>query len=113
MSLPPRSDWHNNERPATAVENAMAEGRASRVRREVAEIRAAAEQLKGEGRFEAEVAAFLTTRALMLERAGGEARYASTMRPAEDTVEERDMFPTAARSALLIARALLADRAGR
>ncbi|MBD2829882.1 hypothetical protein ID875_21170 [Streptomyces globisporus] len=113
MSLPPVTNWHGDERVATATETARAAGTAARIRREVAEIRAAAEQLKNDDGFEAEVAAFLTGQALMLERAGGEARYAHTMRPHQDTLEDRDMFPTAARRALLIARALLADRVGR
>lgn len=109
-SLPPRVDWHGNERPASAMEVERAEGTAARIRAEANEIRAAAEQLASGSAFEAQVAEFLTVQATMLERNGGEARYANTLRPDQDTREQRDMLPTAARSALLIARAYTASR---
>lgn len=92
-TLPTRVDWHGDEREATAGEVVRAEGIAARIRREVAEIRSAAE--------------FLTAQATMLERAGGTAERANTLRLTEDTREEAGMFPTAARSALLFARARL------
>ncbi|MFD5907064.1 hypothetical protein ACFWHG_36990 [Streptomyces microflavus] len=107
MSLPPITNWHGDERAATAAETALAEGRAARIRREVAEIRTAAEQLAAGSPAEAEVAAFLTDQALMLERAGGEARSARHLRPEQDTIAEPGMFPTPALRALLIARAVL------
>lgn len=108
-ALPPRVNWDGDERPATAMEVDRAEGTAARIRREVAEIRAAAEQLASGGPFEAQVAEFLTVRATMLERAGGTALRADSMRREEDTLDEPGTFPNAARSALLIARAYLAQ----
>ncbi|MEV7897411.1 hypothetical protein [Streptomyces cyaneofuscatus] len=113
VTLPPLTNWHGDERPATGAETALAAGRAARVRREVADIRAAAQQMADGSPVEAEVAAFLTVQAELLERAGGEASSAHYLRPEQDTRQEPGMFPTAARSALLIARALLADGTGR
>ncbi|MEW1761585.1 hypothetical protein AB0393_34445 [Streptomyces cyaneofuscatus] len=113
MSLPPVTNWHGEERPASYEATARAEVIAARIRREVAEIRAAADQLVGASPAEAEVAVFLTVQAELLERAGGEASSAHHLRPEQDTRQESGMFPTAARSALLIARAHLADQAGR
>ncbi|MER8199672.1 hypothetical protein ABTY00_37870 [Streptomyces microflavus] len=113
MSLPPRTNWHGDERPASGAETARAEGTAARIRREVAEIRAAADQLKDGGAFETEVTAFSRVQATALERAGGDAVYASALRPEQDTRLETGMLPTAARSALLIARALTGDGTGR
>lgn len=107
MSLPPRVDWNGNERPASAMEVSRAEGTAVRINREVAEIRAAAEQLATRSPFERAVAEFLTTEATMLERNGGTAQRAEALRFDQDTREQSGMFPTAARSALLIARAQL------
>lgn len=103
--LPPRADWDGNERPASTMEVARAEGAAARIRREAAEIRAAAEQLGDGNPFEAAVAEFLTAQATLLERCGGTAQHAETLRPDQDTRDAPGVFPTAARSALLIARA--------
>ncbi|WP_331756269.1 hypothetical protein OHA04_45215 (plasmid) [Streptomyces sp. NBC_01590] len=103
-----RVDWDGNVREATAMEVDRAEGTAARIQHEVAEMRAAAEQLSSGGPFEAQVAEFLTVQATMLERAGSTAQRADSMRREEDTVDESGAFPTAARSALLIARACLA-----
>ena len=83
--LPIRVDWHGNERPASAMEVTRADGTA----------------------FEAAVAGFLTVQATMLDRAGGTPERADSMRREDDTLEDPDTFPTAARSALLIARAHL------
>ncbi|MEE6264854.1 hypothetical protein V2E29_04235 [Streptomyces diastatochromogenes] len=106
-TLPARVDWGGNERPASAMEMARAEGTATRIRREVAEISFAAGQLAAGNPFEAAVAEFLTTQATMLERAGSSPQRADSMRREEDTLDEPGTFPTAARSALLIARAHL------
>lgn len=104
--LPPRVNWHNEERPATEAEVELAEGTAARIRREVAEMRTTAEQLRNDGdTLHAAVADFLTVQATILERNGGEPRYASTLRAEQDTREQPGMLPTAARSALLISRA--------
>lgn len=104
-TLPPISDWHGNQREATAGETARAEATAVRVLGEVAEIRAAAELLAAGTPVEAAVADFLRVQATLLERAGGSLAYARTLRPDDDTREWSGMLPTAARSALLIARA--------
>ena len=104
-TLPPHVDWHGRRREPDAHEVALAEGTAARVRREVAEIRAAAELLAAGTATEAAVADFLRVQATLLERAGGTAESTTTLRPHEDTREESGMLPTAARSALLIARA--------
>lgn len=104
-TLPPRVDWHHNERPASAMEIDRAEGTAVRIRGEVAEIREAADDLAAGTNFEVAVAAFLVAQATMLERAGSTPQRADSMRPEEDSREEPGTFPTAARSALLIARA--------
>jgi hypothetical protein len=104
--LPPRVDWHGNKREATVAEITRAEGTAARIRREVAEMRAAAERLRDGGdAFDTAVADFLTVEATALERNGGEARYAETLSSDQDTRERHGMLATAARSALLIARA--------
>lgn len=103
-ALNKRVNWEGKVRPASAMEIDRAEGIAARIRREVAEIRAAAEALATRGPFETAVADFLTVQATMLERAGSTPQRADSMRPDEDTREDSDMFPTAARSALLIAR---------
>lgn len=108
-TLPSHVDWNGNERPATAMEVAMAESTAARIRREVAEIRSAAEQLATGNQFDTAVAEFLTIQATILERCGGTELSASVLRPDDDTREWAGMFPTAARSALLIARARLAE----
>lgn len=105
--LPTRIDWHKNERPADAMEVARAEGIAARIRREVAEIREAADYLAAGTDAEVAVAAFLIAQATMLERAGSTPQRADAMRREEDTRENPGTFPTAARSALLIARAYL------
>lgn len=108
--LPTRVDWTGKERPASAMEISRAEGIVVRVRREVAEIRAAAEQLAATSSpFDAEVAEFLTVQANMLERAGGNILAADCMRREDDTLDEPGTFPTPARSALLIARAYLSQ----
>ncbi|MEU1135097.1 hypothetical protein ABZ383_35470 [Streptomyces sp. NPDC005900] len=104
-NLPTRVDWHGNERPPSPMEMVRAEGVAARIRREVAEIRTAAEQLAGGNPFDAAVAEFLTVQATVLERAGSTAERAASMRQHEDTLEQPGMFPSQARSALLIARA--------
>ena len=104
-----RVDWDGNVREATAMEVDRAEGTAARIRREVAEIRTAAEKLATGGPFEAQVAEFLTVQATMLERAGGTAQRADSMRREEDTLDEPGTCPIPARSALLIARAYLAQ----
>lgn len=106
-NLPPRVDWHGNKRPASSMEVDRAEGTANRIRREVADIRHAAEQLADGGPFESQVAEFLTAQATMLERAGSTPQRADSLRPEEDTREDPGTFPTPARSALLIARAYL------
>ncbi|MFD6149389.1 hypothetical protein [Streptomyces sp. NPDC060243] len=103
-------DWHKNKREASPAEVARAEGTVARVRLEVAEIRAAAEQLSALSPFEKEVADFLTAQALILEREVSQLYLAATMRPESDTLEQAGMLPTAARSALLIARAYLARK---
>lgn len=105
MSLPPISDWHGNQREATTGETARAEATAARVLAEVAEIRAAADQLAAGTPIEAAVADFLRVQATLLERTGGSLAGTRTMRPDEDTREWAGMLTTAARSALLIARA--------
>ncbi|MET9436853.1 hypothetical protein [Streptomyces sp. NPDC006551] len=76
----------------------------------MAEIRTAAEQLAGGGPFETAVSEFLAVQATMLERAGGTAQRADSMRREEDTLDEPDTFPSPARSALLIARAHLGKK---
>ncbi|MFD8609377.1 hypothetical protein [Streptomyces sp. NPDC059631] len=108
-TLPPRVDWSGNERPASAMEVGRAEGTAARVRREVAEMRAAAEQFATGGPFEAAVAEFLTVRAEMHERAGGTAERADHMDRYDYTADAPGAFPSPARSALLIARAHLSE----
>ncbi|MEU9337898.1 hypothetical protein AB0D49_32840 [Streptomyces sp. NPDC048290] len=105
--LPPRVDWHGIERPADDAEVFSAEGIAARVRREAAEMRAAAAELAAgtSDPLDIAVAAFLTTQATLLERAGGDAVRADVIRPEQDTLHSSGTLPTAARSALLIARA--------
>ncbi|MEU3399458.1 hypothetical protein [Streptomyces filamentosus] len=105
--LPTRVDWNGNERPASTREVYRAESTAARIRREVADIRAAAEQLAAGTPLEAAVADFLTVQATILERAGGTAELADSIRREQDTLEDPGMFPSPARSALLIARAHL------
>ncbi|BDT39486.1 hypothetical protein [Streptomyces yaizuensis] len=107
-SLPTRVDSHGNEREASAMEVNRAEGTAIRIRREVAEIRAAAARLAAGTTAEKAVADFLTVQATMLERAGGTPQRADGMRLDDDTVDQPGQFPSPARSALLIARAYLA-----
>lgn len=104
--LPPRVDWDGNKREASGAEVARAEGTAARIRREVAEIRAAVERLNGGSPFESSVAEFLSVQANLLERCGGTAQRADSLRLEGDTREVAGLFPTAARSALLIARAI-------
>ncbi|MCG0065990.1 hypothetical protein L0F81_22280 [Streptomyces tricolor] len=104
MSPRPIIDWHGNQREPAAQEVARAEAAAARVRREVAEIREAAGQLADGSPGERAVADFLRTQATLLERAGGTAGDVATLRPHQDTREQPGMLPTAARSALLIAR---------
>lgn len=106
-TLPTRVEWDGTERPASAMEVTRAEGTAARIRHEVADIRGAAEQLATMGPFEDAVAKFLTVHATMLERAGGTTERAYSMSFDEDTLDAPGMFPNAARSALLIARAYL------
>ncbi|WP_333745472.1 hypothetical protein [Streptomyces sp. IBSBF 2950] len=108
--LPPRVDWRGTERPASAMEITRAEGMAIRIRCEVAEIRTAAEQLADGSPFEVAVAEFLDAQATMLERAGGTPERADSMRREDDTLADPDMFPNAARSALLIARAYHSEK---
>ncbi|MEW9521812.1 hypothetical protein [Streptomyces tubercidicus] len=110
--LPPIVNWRGEQRQPTTGEVARAEGTAARIRQEVADMRAAAEQLAAGSRspFESAVADFLAVQATMLERAGSTPQRANSLRPEEDTREERDTFPSAARSALLIARAHLGWR---
>lgn len=108
--LPPRADWDGKVRAASDAEVARAESTAARIRREVTEIRAAAERLSDGIPFETAVAEFLTVQAALLERGGGTAQRAEMLRTDEDTREAPGMFPSAARSALLIARAI-PDRA--
>ncbi|MBP5926662.1 hypothetical protein F3K32_42400 [Streptomyces sp. LBUM 1483] len=108
--LPPRVDWHGTERPASAMETSRAEGTAIRIRREVAEIRTAAEQLADGSPFEIAVAEFLDAQATMLERAGSTPERANCMRREDDTLDEPGTFPNAARSALLIARAYHSEK---
>lgn len=103
--LPPRVDWDGNEREASDAEVARAESTAARISSEVTEIRAAAERLSDGTAFETAVAEFLTVQATLLERSGSTAQRAETLRADGDTRAIPDMFPTAARSALLIARA--------
>ncbi|MGW9026831.1 hypothetical protein ACWGQ5_22125 [Streptomyces sp. NPDC055722] len=109
-ALPPRVDWAGNERPASAAEVARAEATAARIRREVAEIRTAVERLTGGSPLNAAVAEFLTVQATLLERHGGTAQRAETLSRYDDTREDPSVFPSAARSALLIARAALGIR---
>lgn len=105
--LPPIVNWHGEKRQATTGEAARAEGTAARIREEVADIRAAAEQLASGSPLQAAVADFLTVQAKILERSGGTADRANGLTSDQDTREEPGMLPTAARSALLIARAQL------
>ena len=109
-ALSPRVDRNGNERSASAMEVDRAEGTAARIRCEVAELRTAAERLAARGAFEAAVAEFLTVQAKMLERAGGTAERADSMRREDDTLDAPGMFPSPARSALLIARAHLGKK---
>lgn len=104
-SVLPRGDMNGNTWPATTREVHRAEATASRIRGEVAEIRTAAGHLAAGTPFEQAVAEFLGVQATVLERAGGTPRRADGLRPDEDTREDPGMFPTAARSALLITRA--------
>jgi len=87
VPLPARVDWSGTERPAGAAEVARAEGTAARIRREVAEIHTAAQDLAACGSVEVAVADFLTVQAAVLKRAGGSAEHADTLRPDEDTRE--------------------------
>ncbi|MFD8516585.1 hypothetical protein ACFV27_37275 [Streptomyces antimycoticus] len=105
-TLPPRADWEGNARAASGAEVARAESAAARIRSEVTEIRAAAEQLDSGNPFEAAVAEFLTAQATLLERCGSTAQCADTLRPEQDTRDSPGMLATAARSALLIARTI-------
>ncbi len=66
MSQRPIIDWHGNQRDLDAQEVARAEATAARVRREVAEIREAADRLAGSG--ESAVADFLHTQATLPSR---------------------------------------------
>ncbi|MEU1599316.1 hypothetical protein ABZ468_42580 [Streptomyces sp. NPDC005708] len=109
-ALAPHVDWAGNERAASAAEVARAEATAARIRREVAEIRTAVERLAGGSPLNAAVANFLTVQATLLERHGGTAQRAETLNRCDDTREDPGVFPSAARSALLIARAALGIR---
>ncbi|MFE4496075.1 hypothetical protein ACFRKD_26840 [Streptomyces niveus] len=111
--LPPRVDWHGVERAASTERISRAEGIAARIRREAQEIRTAADHLAALGPVETATAGFLRVQAELLDRAGGTAERANTLRPEEDTRDISGMFPTPARSALLIARAHHQQRAGR
>lgn len=103
--LPQREDWHGNRRPASAMEMSRAEGTAARIRGEVAEIRTAVSELAGGTPFEVAVAQFLTVQAELLERNGSTPLRADDLRDIDDTRDTPGIFETAARSALLIARA--------
>ncbi|MFD9721096.1 hypothetical protein [Streptomyces sp. NPDC059076] len=105
--LPIRVDWNGNQREATTGEIARAEGTAARIRREVGEMRTAAEQLANGGPVDQAVADFLTVQATLLERSGGTLQRADNLRPEDDTRDQPGMLNNAARSALLIARAHL------
>ncbi|WP_125264858.1 hypothetical protein [Streptomyces alboflavus] len=105
--LPSRVAWDGAERAATAGEIARAEGTAARVRREVGEIRAAADELASGTSFEAAVAVFLNAEATVLERNGGTVHQAAHLASHQDTRDQDGMLPTSARSALLVARAHL------
>lgn len=104
--LPPRVDWDGNEQKASDAEVARAGGTAARIRREVAEIRSAVERLNGGSPFESSVAEFLSVQANLLERRGSTPQRADSLRSEGDTREVAGSFPSAARSALLIARAI-------
>lgn len=104
-----RVDWHGAEVPYTAEENRRQGGRIARVRCEVGEMRTAAAQLRELGGvLRCEVAGFLERQALLLERAN-EWCSATELPERDDTREEPGCMPNAARSALLIARAQLAE----
>ncbi|MGW2937859.1 hypothetical protein ACWDA7_40005 [Streptomyces sp. NPDC001156] len=109
-ALPSRVDRAGNERPASVAEVARPEASAARIRREVAEIRTAVQRLSGGSRLNVAVAEFLAVQATLLERHGGTAQRAETPSRYDDTREDPSMFPSAARSALLIARAALGIR---
>lgn len=103
--LPIREDWNGNRCPASAMEIHRAEATASRIRREVAEIRRAAKHLAEGSPFEVAVSDFLTVQATMLERAGATTQRADNLSDLDDTRDQPGIFTTPARNALLIARA--------
>lgn len=112
MGLLTRVDDRGNEIPYTEAELLRYQARVTRVRGEVAEIRAAAESLRGAGgAFHDQVADFLECEARLLERAN-EADGSVELRWQDDTRQTRDYAPTSARRALLIARAWTTDRRG-
>ncbi|WP_327270771.1 hypothetical protein OG233_30690 (plasmid) [Streptomyces sp. NBC_01218] len=105
MALPPVVSTRDPGRGETD----HAEATAIRIRAEAAEIHTAAEQLAAaDDPFREAVAAYLTVQAVLLERAGG--TTARAILPDEDTVAQPGVFPSAARSALLIARTHRAAR---
>lgn len=105
MALLKQVDWQDNEIPHTDADRRRYEQRVARVRKEVAEIRSAADGIKATGgAFHAEVADFLTSQARMLEGAN-EVDGGVELQPQDDTAERPTWGTTTARRALLIARA--------
>ncbi|GAA0611994.1 hypothetical protein [Streptomyces crystallinus] len=111
-TLPTRVDGDGTERQASARETHRAEGTSARIRGEVAEIRTAADDLAVGTDFDRSLSAFLTVQAELLKRHGATAQHADSLSRNDDTRDDPGMFPTAARSALLISRAHHATHGG-
>ncbi|MEU5483546.1 hypothetical protein [Streptomyces mirabilis] len=110
MALLKRVDWQDNEIPHTDADRRRYEQRVARVRKEVTEIRSAAEGIRAAGgAFDAEVADFLAAEARMLEGAN-EVDGGVELQPGDDTAERPNWGTTTARRALLIARAWHRDQ---
>ncbi|MGW3415605.1 hypothetical protein [Streptomyces sp. NPDC000888] len=112
MALLKQVNWEGKEIPYSDWERIRYDQRVTRVRKEVAEIRAAADGIRTEGgAFHTEVADFLTSEARMLE-SSNEVDGGVELQPQDDTTERPNWGTTTARRALLIAHAWHRDHQG-
>jgi len=105
----PGEDWNGQVVERSPVQRALANSRYKRVVGEVAEIREAAELMTHSGDpFHQATSVFLTVQARLLDNEN-ESCLGTELPWHNDTAETSGMLPSAARSALLIARAYLTE----
>jgi hypothetical protein len=103
------TDWYGNGVERNAVDRALVSARYQRVTGEITDPRQAAGLMDITDPLARETAAFLATQAPLLEREN-ESCIGIELSWRTDTRENAEELPSAARSALLIARAYLASR---